>query len=50
MSTEVVAYAIHGSALYKNPEAAGPRIMADVHTAELMATIGGNPPSGAIIG
>jgi hypothetical protein len=46
----VVAYATHGATEYKNPDAAGPMIIADVHTPDDMAMIGGIPPSGATIG
>ena len=45
-----VAYAIHGAAAYKNPDSAGPTIIAPVQTVEYIATICGNPFSGAIIG
>ena len=49
-SVAVVAYATAGCTLYKNPDAAGPMIMAEVHTPDDMAIIGGSPPSGATIG
>ena len=46
----VVAYATQGATEYKNPDAAGPTIIADVHTPDDIAMIGGSPPSGATIG
>jgi hypothetical protein len=50
INAAVVAYGIHGAAEYKNPDAAGPIIIADVQTPDDMAMIGGIPPSGATIG
>jgi len=50
MRAAVDPYASAGDALYRNPETAGPTIIADVQTPDDIAMIGGSPPSGATIG
>ena len=44
------AYATHGSMEYRNPDNAGPMMMAAVQVAENNATVRGIPPSGAPMG